>query len=199
MTSSGLSPNKITVLVGAVCTLGSLPTVWLFKQFGRKTILWVCSFAIGGSLCGLGLSLLFNVPCPPEDLSCTNTTGVLSIVFLMLFIVLFQFSLGPLLWIYMSEIMTEKGLTMSTALNWAVSVCIALFTGDLIDLLSSPDSNHPTHDPKDTGSGILFLICGGISTLCGLFCLFFLKETKGLPEKEVAKLYSRETPRTEAE
>ena len=31
MTSSGLSPNKITVLVGAVYCLGSLPTVWLFK------------------------------------------------------------------------------------------------------------------------------------------------------------------------
>lgn len=197
MTSSGLSPNKITALVGAVCVLGSLPTVWLFKQFGRKTILWVCSFAIGGSLCGLGLSLLFNMPCPPDDLSCTNIMGALSIVFLMLFIVLFQFSLGPLLWIYMAEIMTEKGLTMSAALNWAVSVCIALFTGDLIDLLNSPDSKHP--DSKDNGSGILFLICGGFSTLCGLFCLFILKETKGLPEKEVAKLYSRETPRTEAE
>ena len=117
----------------------------------------------------------------------------------MLFIVLFQFSLGPLLWIYMSEIMTEKGLTLSTALNWAVNVCIAIFTGDLIDLLSSPDEKHPTHDPKDTGSGILFLICGGLSTICGLFCLVFLKETKGLPEKQVAMLYSRQaTAKTDA-
>jgi MFS family permease len=31
MTSSGLSPNKITALVGGVCCLGVLPTVWLFK------------------------------------------------------------------------------------------------------------------------------------------------------------------------
>jgi SP family facilitated glucose transporter-like MFS transporter 1 len=59
---------------------------------------------------------------------------VLSIVFLMLFIIFFEFSLGPLLWIYMSEIMTEKGLSIGVALNWIAAVNVALFTPILIDV-----------------------------------------------------------------
>jgi hypothetical protein len=41
------------------------------------------------------------------------------------------------------------------------------------------------------GSGRVFIGCGVITALCGVFCLLVLKETKGLSEKEVAALYSK--------
>ena len=62
------------------------------------------------------------------------TLKVLSIVFLVLFIIFFESSLGPLLWIYMSEIMTEKGLSIGCGVNSIVAVNIAFFTPSLIDL-----------------------------------------------------------------
>lgn len=60
MVSSGLPPNVITATVSAVGVLATLPTLYLFKLFGRKTILSVCSFIIAASLFGLGTSLIFN-------------------------------------------------------------------------------------------------------------------------------------------
>jgi SP family facilitated glucose transporter-like MFS transporter 1 len=122
MVSSGLPPNVITALVGTVNCLSVFPTIWLFKMFGRKTILWTLSFAITCSLVGLGVCQILN------DSNPTAAYQDLSIVFLMLFIVFFEFSLGPLLWIYMSEIMTEKGLSLGAGLNWIMTVCFALFT-----------------------------------------------------------------------
>jgi SP family facilitated glucose transporter-like MFS transporter 1 len=103
-------------------------------------------------------------------------------MFLMLFIICFEFSLGPLLWIYMSEIMTDKGLSLGVGVNWITTCFIGFFTKSLIDAFGG----------EDKGSGRLFLGCGGITALCGFFVLFVLKETKGLTDQEVANLYSKE-------
>lgn len=63
-----------------------------------------------------------------------------------------------------------------------MTILIAYFTADLIDAFGG----------KGKGSGTLFIICGGFTAMCGIFCLTILKETKGLTEQEVATLYSQE-------
>jgi hypothetical protein len=104
------------------------------------------------------------------------------VAFVLLFIIFFEFSLGPLLWVYMSEIMTEKGLSLGVLVNQVVTLIFALFTKSLISWFGG----------DDRGSGILFIGTGGITAITGFFVLFVLKETKGLSEQEVANLYSQE-------
>lgn len=91
----------------------------------------------------------------------------------MIFIVLFEFSLGPIPWLYMAEIMTDKGLSIAILLNWIMTIVMAIATPYII-------------------GGPLFIVFGALCAVCGVFCLFLLKETKGLSEAEVAALYSRE-------
>jgi Na+/melibiose symporter-like transporter len=130
MSSSGLPANYITALVGFVNCVSVFPTIILFKKFGRKILLWTLSLAIAGSLIGLGVCLLQNAA--SED---TNKLAqVFSIVCLMLFIMFFELSLGPLLWVYLSEVMTEKGLSLGVGVNQIFTVAIAFFTTDLIRL-----------------------------------------------------------------
>jgi MFS family permease len=115
MSSAGLPANIITAIVGFVNCVSVFPTIIMFKKFGRKSLLWTLSFAIAASLIGLGVSLIIN-----SDYQAPNenpTTQTLSIVFLILFIIFFEFSLGPLIWIYLSEIMTEKGLSLGVCIN----------------------------------------------------------------------------------
>ena len=115
MSSAGLPANIITAIVGFVNCVSVFPTIIMFKKFGRKSLLWTLSFAIAASLIGLGVSLIIN-----SDYQAPNenpTTQSLSIVFLILFIIFFEFSLGPLIWIYLSEIMTEKGLSLGVCIN----------------------------------------------------------------------------------
>jgi len=108
----------------------------------------------------------------------------------MLFIMFFELSLGPLLWVYLSEVMTEKGLSLGVGVNQIFTVAIAYWTTDLIRLFGGKQDTEDLQ--KEIGSGRLFLTCGGITVGCALFCLFFLKETRGLSEREVATLYSRD-------
>lgn len=102
----------------------------------------------------------------------------------------FEFSLGPLLWVYLSEIMTEKGLSLGVGVNQIVTVAIAFFTNSLI---SGFGGSTPHVDiNEEQGTARLFLTCGGITFGCALFCYFIVKETKGLTDKEVATLYSKD-------
>jgi hypothetical protein len=100
----------------------------------------------------------------------------------MLFIIFFEFSLGPLLWIYMSEIMTDKGLSLGLGVNWITTCFIGFFTNSLITAFGGGDE----------GSGRLFVGCGVITALCGFFVIFIVKETKGLSNQEVEYLYSQD-------
>jgi hypothetical protein len=72
----------------------------------------------------------------------------------------------------MSEIMTEKGLSLGVLVNLVVTLFIATFTKTLINLFGGDDK----------GSGTLFITTGVITALTGLFVLKVLKETKGLTE-----------------
>jgi|LauGreDrversion4_2_1035121.scaffolds.fasta_scaffold972486_1 hypothetical protein len=83
----------------------------------------------------------------------------------------------------MSEIMTEKGLTLGAFINWVCTIVLGLFAQDIIQALGD----------GGTGSGYLFFIFSFCTFCGGLFCQFVLKETSGLSEKEVANLFVSET------
>ncbi len=58
-----------------------------------------------------------------------NTTAQnLCVVFILLYVALFEFSLGPVPWLYMAEIMTEKGLSIAVLLNWGVTLLMSVVT-----------------------------------------------------------------------
>jgi len=49
-------------------------------------------------------------------------------IFILLFVVEFEFSLGPITWLYLAEIMTEKGLSIAILLNWIMTIIMAIVT-----------------------------------------------------------------------
>lgn len=90
---------------------------------------------------------------------------------------MFELGPGPICWIYMSEVMNEKGVSVGTFLNWFFTMIIGLITAPLINSI---------------GHSATFLI---FTATCGsgwLFILFFVKETKGLSECELIELYRPE-------
>jgi hypothetical protein len=90
---------------------------------------------MGADLIGLGISFFFLETSKPAQIFC--------VIFIMLFIVLFEFSLGPIPWLYMAEIMTDKGLSIAILLNWVMTIIMAIVTPYVI-------------------SGELFIVFGGL-------------------------------------
>jgi hypothetical protein len=70
-------------------------------------------------------------------------------VLILVFVALFEFSLGPIVWIYMSEVMTDKGTSFGTLVNLTLTLIMGIVTPYLI-------------------SGYLFFAFGGFSVLVSL-------------------------------
>jgi len=123
------------------------------------------------SLVGCGIS--YNIS-TNGDPNAKDAAGLASFICIILYIIVFELSLGPLCWIYQTEIMTDKGLSIGVAINLILTVAASLLAPTLFDKFD----------------GWNFIVCSIFSLLCAFFCLFMMKETKGLSEKEIAQLYS---------
>jgi hypothetical protein len=91
-----------------------------------------------------------------------------TLVILVFLVMIFEFGPGPICWIYMSEIMNDKGVAVATSLNW---------TFCLIYTIVSPFSL--------THSYVFYTM----AVACGfgaLFVIFYVKETRGLTEQQLS-------------
>jgi hypothetical protein len=91
-----------------------------------------------------------------------------------IFLMSVQMGPGPLGMFYMQEVSNYKGVAVGAASNWFVLILIGLLTKPLFD---SSIVNYA------------FIIFGVINSIATLAIYCFVKETKGLSEIEVSKLY----------
>merc|ERR1712127_550244 len=98
-----------------------------------------------------------------------------TIICILSFIAAFEFSSGPITWLYMSEIMQDKAVSIATVLNWLVTLVVSAITPSI----TKPDSNIP----------YIFFTVGILTILGALFMIVFMKETKGKSQNEIAELY----------
>ena len=98
----------------------------------------------------------------------SNPYTMPSVGLVLVFIAFFEFSSGPITWLYMSEIMQEKTQSVATVLNWMVNLVISLITPSLIDSIG-----------KDN-IGYIFMTVGVLTLFGACFMYFFMLETMGL-------------------
>ena len=90
--------------------------------------------------------------------------NIVVIVGCCFFLVMFQWGPGPITWIYMSEVMNNKGVAVGTSINLTLTLGFALFTEALFDSLLE----------------WTFIMFGAIQAVAGIFLICFMKETKGI-------------------
>ena len=133
----------------------------MLNRFGRRTLmLW----ATGACTVFIFLVAIFTI----------TGTSIAELIFVLFYVASFEFGPGPVVWMYMSEIMNDKGVSIGTLLNWTFTLIIGLITPLMFN--NMPD-------------GTPFIVFGVLCGLGTLFVFFFMKETKGLSDSDVKKLY----------
>ena len=154
--NAGLAASTITGLVGIVNFVATLFGMILLGMFGRKTLMFVMNVLMAIDLVGLGIFSLKGSDFNNEMIACT-----------MIFITLFEFSSGPIVWLYMSEIMQDKAVSVGTVLNWVINLIISLSIPTIVKEIG------------DENIGYIFIFVGGCTAMGALFVAIFMKETKG--------------------
>lgn len=152
-----------TIAIGGTNLLFTIVAMLLIDHFGRKKLILAGSAGMTGMLTGLSL-LYFN----------HAATGVLVLFFILGYIAFFAASLGPALWVVVSEIfpnrLRSKGMSIALVSLWAACTVVAIVFPVMLEALNG---------------AVTFLIFALICLLNLWYVWRFVPETKGKTLEEL--------------
>lgn len=157
-----------TVIVGLVNVLATFIAIGLVDRWGRKPtlILGFIVMALGmgtlGTMMNIGISSVF--------------AQYFAVIMLLIFIVGFAMSAGPLIWVLCSEIQPLKGrdfgITCSTATNWIANMIVG---ATFLTMLNSLGSAHT------------FWVYAGLNVIFIFITLALIPETKNISLEHIER------------
>ena len=157
-----------TVIVGLVNVLATFIAIGLVDRWGRKPtlILGFIMMAVGMGALGTMMNIGMN----------SAVAQYFAIVMLLMFIVGFAMSAGPLIWVLCSEIQPLKGrdfgITCSTATNWIANMIVG---ATFLTMLNSLGSAHT------------FWVYAGLNVLFVFITLALIPETKNISLEHIER------------
>lgn len=151
-----------TVLVGTINVLATFIAIAFVDRLGRKPIMYAGFTVMGLAMITTGIMFKIGVDRHP-------TLAFAAIAALLLFIVGFAMSAGPIIWVLCSEIYPlsgrDFGITCSTATNWIANAIVGM---TFLSLLNG------------FGPGNTFILYGALNAIFIVIFLLFVPETKGV-------------------
>lgn len=171
-----LAPEVSSIIIGLVLFLTSFITPFVADRLGRKLLLLVSGFGI------VAANFAFGAYFFVKNTNHSDVTSIswLPIASLVVFIVMYNFGVGPIPWTISSELFPTSVKSYASALVafmcWATSFLVTKFFEDL---------------NADIGEGKTFWLFGGFSVLAWLFTFFFVPETRGKSFREIQQILER--------
>jgi sugar porter (SP) family MFS transporter len=162
---AGITSNEnaifATLLVAIVNVLATLIALVLVDRVGRKPLLYV---GVGGMTVSLFvLSYSFH-----NQAALGSSLGLVAMICLMVYIICFAFSLGPIAWILVSEVfplrLRGRGVAAASLGSGTANFLVSMTFLSLIHL---------------AGNALTFAIYGAFCILTLFFVYFCVPETKG--------------------
>jgi MFS transporter, SP family, galactose:H+ symporter len=158
-----------TVLVGLINVLATFIAVALVDKIGRKPILFAGFIVMGLSMGTLGM--MFHI-----GIQGAHTAQFAAVAALLMFIIGFAMSAGPIIWVICSEIYPlagrDLGITISTATNW---LCNAIVGATFLTMLNVMGPAHT------------FWLYGGLNVVFIVVLFVFVPETKGVSLEKIER------------
>jgi SP family xylose:H+ symportor-like MFS transporter len=167
-----------TVIVGTANMLSTLIAIVWVDRLGRKPLLMVGAACMAVTMLSLGF--LFGV----------KSQGAIALVFVVVYIIGFAMSWGPVVWVLLSEMfpgaIRGKAMALAVAAQWIANLAVS-WSFKILDGSTALNLmfNH----------GFAYILYGVMSILAGLFVWRFVPETAGRSLEAIQDVWSRTKPR----
>ncbi|KAI3814550.1 hypothetical protein L1987_14190 [Smallanthus sonchifolius] len=166
----------VTIIMGLTKTCFVLVSAFFLDKFGRRPLLLLGSIGMAISLAGLGLGSRFL-----EHSSHKPTWAIaLCVVAVCADVSFFSIGLGPITWVYTSEIfpmrLRAQGSSLAVSVNRLVSGVVSM--------------TFLTISSKITFGGMFFVL-SGVMIVATVFFYIFLPETKGKSLEEMGAIFEK--------
>jgi hypothetical protein len=153
----GISPRMGTIMIGLAGFFGALCAILTARSFGRKTL--VCT-----GHCFMGVFLIL------VGVFSYNLYNDAALVMIMLFLITYQMTDGSITYLYVAEVVVDGALGFCFLCLKGTALIISLTTEYIMD-----SALHPYG---------AFWLYGGLTSLGGIMMFIFMRETRGLTDKE---------------
>lgn len=165
-----LEQQVLLAIVNLIFTMVAMATV---DKFGRKPLLYIGSVGMLIGFVLLGTTLM------------TNNVGVLSLIGVLLFIASFAMSMGPVVWVILSEMFpnTIRSVAMSIAVaaQWAANYLVT----QMFPIIAESEVNNN----EFWGGSLPYFIFSGFILIIILFTIKYIPETKGKTLEELEDIW----------
>jgi len=162
------------IIVGATMMIFTLVAIWSVDKVGRKPLMLVGAIGMGISLFAMGM---YGV---------MHSTGMWLLIVILVYIASFSLSVGPVVWVILSEIFPTKirGRAMAIA-------TLALWLANTIVSQTFPmmDENKVLIDKFN--HGFPFFVYGAFCVVLVLFMWKLVPETKGKSLEEIESFWEK--------
>ena len=161
---SGVFISRVfTMLSGLVMLFACFGLLPFIDRTGRKKTLIFGCIVMSLCLAMMGFFSMFAV------------SFVIPFLVIELYLAMFVVSIGPICWVYSSEILSSKGMSICTAVNWFSAFVVVLFFPFMMTGL---------------GTRATFWIFALVNFVGAFYFGFDMIETKGMMKNEIRALFS---------
>jgi len=158
-----------TIAIGFINFAFTILSIWLIDRVGRKQLLMYGSAGMAISL--FVISIAFNME---------ETNSVVLLIFLLMYVASFAISLGPVVWVIMSELFPNHVRGIATAIGsmslWIADYIISQFFPTLLSSI---------------GASSTFIIFAILSVFTFFFTWKKVPETKDVPLEQIETLWAK--------
>ena len=167
-----------TWAIGGVNVLATLIAIAFIDHWGRRNLLLTGLIGMTTSLIVVGGAFEFMKSATPDAAAGPSVAGLVTLAGLVVFIISFAFSLGPVVWTVINEIfpgrIRGRAVAICTAVNWGSAFLVSQFFLSLVDGI---------------GSAITFWLFASLSVVGWIWVYFYVPETKGQSLEQIQQLW----------
>lgn len=160
------------VVVGATNLIFTVIAIWVVDKLGRKPLMVIGAAGMGIALFAMGLAGYYQA------------TGLWMLLFVLIYIASFALSVGPVVWVILSEIFPTK--TRGRAMGIAT---ICLWLANTVVSQTFPMMDENVYLIEKFNHGFPFFIYGAMCVVLIIFMWRCVPETKGKSLEEIEAMW----------
>jgi MFS transporter, SP family, arabinose:H+ symporter len=162
--------NDVPLIINAVQLFATIGTVFLLTKVGRRPLTLFGN--LGLAIVDIAIGILFVF-------SDWGPSGMFVFALLIVYMIIYGISLGPVVWLYVPEIIPANIVPIATMMNWlGCSLCV-IFTPIAIK-------------KNDENPEYVFFFYGAITLVFFVINAIFMVETKGKNTEQIAGAFLKE-------
>ena len=185
---------KEQILLATVNLLFTFIAMFTVDKLGRKPLLMIGGFGmlVGFLMMGFTLYLSGYTHVNSEGLpTISNAEGIISLVGVLIFIGSFAMSMGPIVWVILSEIFPNKirsaAMSIAVAAQWLANY----FVSQTFPMVVGSDANKLQVDGGVWNNSLPYFIFSAFIIIIIVFVWKFIPETKGKTLEEMEMVFQR--------